>query len=218
MRDRAERSGQIPIHGAVAFEGMRRAGRLAAETLDMIGAHVRPGVTTDELNRICHEFILDHGATPAPLGYRGYPKATCISLNEVVCHGIPSATRLARRDILNIDVTVILDGWYGDSSRMYFADEPVTQRVKLCQTTFEALWKGIEAVRPGATLGDLGHAIQSFVEAQRLFGRARLLRPWHRPRVPRCAEHSALRQAGHRRRARAGHAVHDRADGQYRHL
>jgi len=164
MRDRAERSSQIPIHGTQAFEGMRRAGKLAAETLDMIGDHVRPGISTDELNRICHAFILDHGATPAPLGYRGYPKATCISLNEVVCHGIPSSAKLARRDILNIDVTVILDGWYGDSSRMYFADEPVTQKLALCKTTFDALWKGIDAVKPGATLGDLGHAIQSFVE------------------------------------------------------
>ena len=166
MRDRADRHSQIPIHGAVAFEGMRRAGRLAAETLDMIGAHVRPGIATEELDRICHAFILDHGATPAPLGYRGYPKATCISLNEVVCHGIPGSTKLARRDILNIDVTVILDGWYGDSSRMYFADEPVTQKVSLCKTTYEALWKGINVVRPGTTLGDLGHAIQSFVEGQ----------------------------------------------------
>jgi len=153
----APRSMEVPIHGAEAFEGMRAAGQLAAAALDMIGEHVQPGVTTEELDRICHEFI----------GYRGYPKATCISLNEVVCHGIPSNRKLDKRDILNIDVTVILNGWFGDSSRMYFADEPVTQKQKLCEVTFEALWRGIRAVKPGATLGDLGHAIQSFVEDQR---------------------------------------------------
>lgn len=166
-KDGAARSTDVPIHDATAFEGMRKAGQLAAATLDMIGEHVRPGVTTEELDRICHEFILAHDAVPAPLGYRGYPKATCISLNEVVCHGIPGDYALAKRDILNIDVTVILDGWYGDSSRMYFADEPVTLKQKLCEVTFEALWQGIRAVRPGATLGDLGHAIQTYVESHR---------------------------------------------------
>jgi methionyl aminopeptidase len=164
--DSAARSTQVPIHDADAFEKMRRAGQLAAATLDMIGEHVRPGVTTEELDRLCHAFILDHDAVPAPLGYRGYPKATCISLNEVVCHGIPSSYKLAKRDILNIDVTVILDGWYGDSSRMYFADEPVTLKKRLCEVTYEALWRGIRAVRPGATLGDLGHAIQHYVEGE----------------------------------------------------
>ena len=150
VSERAPKSPQIPIHDAAAFEGMRHAGKLAAATLDMIGEHVQPGVATEELDRICHAFILDHGAAPAPLGYRGFPKATCISLNEVVCHGIPSNYALAKRDILNIDVTVILNGWYGDSSRMYFADEPVTLKQKLCEITFEALWRGIRAVRPGA--------------------------------------------------------------------
>ncbi|MGI9433279.1 MAG: type I methionyl aminopeptidase [Geminicoccaceae bacterium] len=164
--DSAARRTQVPIHDAEAFESMRRAGQLAAATLDMIGEHVKPGVTTEALDRLCHEFILAHDAQPAPLGYRGYPKATCISLNEVVCHGIPNSYKLAKRDILNIDVTVILDGWYGDSSRMYFADEPVTQKKKLCEVTFEALWRGIRAVRPGATLGDLGDAIQSYVESE----------------------------------------------------
>ena len=161
------RSIDVPIHDAAAFEGMRRAGQLAAAALDMIGDYVKPGVTTEELDRVCHEFILAHDAVPAPLGYRGYPKATCISLNEVVCHGIPSSYALAKRDILNIDITVILDGWYGDSSRMYFADEPVTLKHNLCKVAFEALWRGIRAVRPGATLGDLGHAIQSYVEGER---------------------------------------------------
>lgn len=162
--DSAARSTEVPIHDAEAFESMRHAGQLAAATLDMIGDHVKPGITTEELDRICHDYILAHGAVPAPLNYRGYPKATCISLNEVVCHGIPGGRKLEKRDLLNIDVTVILDGWYGDSSRMYFADEPVTQKLKLCQVTFEALWRGIRVVRPGATLGDLGHAIQTYVE------------------------------------------------------
>ncbi len=166
--NRAARNAEIPLHDAVAFAGMRRAGQLAAETLDMIGEHVVPGVTTEELDRICHEFILAHDATPAPLGYRGYPKATCISLNEVVCHGIPSNKKLDKRDILNIDVTVILDGWYGDSSRMYFAGEPVTQKLDLVKVTYESLWRGIRAVRPGARLGDIGYAIQAFVEGQGL--------------------------------------------------
>lgn len=164
--DSAARSSEVPIHDAKAFEGMSRAGQLAAATLDMIGEYVEPGMTTEALDQICHKFILAHDAVPAPLGYRGYPKATCISLNEVVCHGIPGHKKLEKRDILNIDVTVILDGWYGDSSRMYFAGEPVTQKLNLCKTTFEALWRGIRTVRPGATLGDLGHAIQSYVEGE----------------------------------------------------
>src|SRR6202012_3155260 len=108
----------IKLHSPEDFAGMRAAGRLAAETLDMITAHVRPGVTTNELNDICEKFIRDHGAVPAPLNYRGYPKATCISLNHVVCHGIPGERALTETDILNIDVTVILNGWYGDTSRM----------------------------------------------------------------------------------------------------
>ncbi len=157
----------VPLHGAAAFEGMRRAGRLAAEILDMIDAHVRPGVTTGELDRRMHAAIEDAGATAAPLGYRGYPKATCISLNHVVCHGIPGDRALKDGDILNIDVTVVLDGWHGDSSRMYFAGKPPVKARRLCRVTFEALWKGIEQVRPGATLGDVGHAVQRHAESHR---------------------------------------------------
>ena len=147
---------------------MRRAGHLAAETLDFITPFVMPGVTTGKLNELAETFIRDHGATPAPLGYRGYPKATCISLNHVVCHGIPGDRRLADGDILNIDITVILNGWHGDSSRMYFSGDKISVKARrLVDVTYEALMRGIAVVRPGATVGDIGHAIQSFVEEQR---------------------------------------------------
>lgn len=159
---------RITIHAPEDFAGMRAAGRLAAETLDMIAPHVRPGITTNELDQICHDFMLAHHAVPATLGYRGYPKSSCISLNHVVCHGIPGDRRLLDGDILNIDVTVILDGWFGDSSRMFVAGQPGTKARMLMDVTYQALMRGIEAVRPGATLGDIGHAIQSFVEGQRM--------------------------------------------------
>ena len=162
-----ESDSKIRLHGAEDFEGMRRAGRLAAAALDFITPHVVPGVTTGRLDELLETFIRDHGAVPAPLGYRGYPKATCISTNHVVCHGIPGEKRVQAGDILNIDVTVILDGWYGDTSRMYLGgDVPIKAR-RLVDVTYEALMRGIAAVRPGATLGDVGWAIQSYVEANR---------------------------------------------------
>lgn len=157
----------IRIHGPDDFEGMRRAGRLAAETLDHITPLVVPGVTTEELDNACHAYILDHGATPAPLGYRGFPKSICTSVNHVVCHGIPGDKRLANGDIVNIDVTVILDGWHGDTSRMFHVGEVKRKAERLVEVTFHALWKGIEVVRPGATVGDIGHAIQEYVEGER---------------------------------------------------
>jgi len=155
-----------PIHGAEGFAGMRRAGRLAAATLDFVAPHVRPGVTTAELDRLCEGFIRDHGAVPAPLGYRGYPKATCISVGSVVCHGIPDERPLGFRDVLNIDVTVLLDGWHGDTSRMFAAGTPSAAARRLVETTRAALDRALAVVRPGATLGDIGHAIQSLAEAQ----------------------------------------------------
>jgi methionyl aminopeptidase len=158
---------RITIHKPEDFAGMRAAGRLAAETLDMITPHVRPGITTGELDQICHDFMVANGAVSATLGYRGYPKSSCISINHVVCHGIPGDRRLVEGDILNIDITVILDGWYGDSSRMYVAGQPSTRARVLMDVTYEALMRGVRAVRPGATLGDIGHAIQTYVEAQR---------------------------------------------------
>ena len=146
---------------------MRRAGGLAAATLDFITPSVQVGVTTEELDRLCHNYILDHGATPAPLGYRGYPKSICTSINHVVCHGIPTdKKRLADGDIINIDVTVILDGWHGDTSRMFFVGKPKVKAKRLVDTTFEAMWRGIEAVKPGARLGDVGHAIQTYAEGK----------------------------------------------------
>ena len=158
---------RITLYRPEDFDGMRRAGRLAAETLDMIAARVRTGVTTGELDRLCHEFIVAHGATPAPLGYRGYPKSICTSINHVVCHGIPGDRRLEAGDVLNIDVTVVLDGWHGDSSRMYCAGAPSTRARNLMDITYEAMLRGVAAVRPGATLGDVGYAIQAFVEGNR---------------------------------------------------
>lgn len=146
---------------------MRAAGRLAAETLDMISPYIRPGVTTAELDRLCHDFIVAHGARPAPLGYRGFPKSICTSINHVVCHGIPGERRLLEGDVLNIDVTVVLDGWHGDTSRMYAAGTPTVRARKLMDVTYESLLRGVRAVRPGVTLGDVGHAIQSYVEGKR---------------------------------------------------
>ncbi len=159
----------VPLFGPEEFAAMRRAGQLAAMTLDYITPFVRPGISTGELDRLIAAFIADHGARSATLGYRGYPKSCCISVNHVVNHGIPSDDKILRDgDILNIDVTVILDGWYGDTSRMYFAGEriPVKAR-RLVEVTFEAMWAGIRAVRPGATLGDVGHAIQRVAESNR---------------------------------------------------
>jgi methionyl aminopeptidase len=165
--DGGAESRRIRLHKPEDFAPMRAAGKLAAETLDMIGEHVLPGVTTERLNQLCHDFILDHKAIPAPLNYRGFPKSICTSINHVVCHGIPGDKKLLNGDIVNIDVTVILDGWYGDSSRMYGAGEISTKAKRLIEVTYESLMRGIAVVKPGATLGDIGYAIQSYVEAQR---------------------------------------------------
>ena len=157
----------IPLHDEEGFAAMRRAGELAARTLDHVTPFVKPGVSTQELDDIIDAFMRDHDGVPATLGYRGYPKSSCISVNHVVNHGIPSAAKkLAKADIVNIDVTVILDGWYGDTSRMYVAGQPKSFAAKLIQVTHDALFKGIEAVRPGNTFGDIGKEIQSFVEAK----------------------------------------------------
>jgi methionyl aminopeptidase len=144
---------------------MRVAGRLAAEVLEMIGEYVRPGVTTEELDRICHEYIVNRqGAIPAPLNYRGFPKSICTSVNHQVCHGIPGNKRLKRGDIVNIDITVIKDGFHGDTSKMFFVAEPPILARRLVKVTQAAMRRGIAEVRPGATLGDVGHAIQTYVE------------------------------------------------------
>lgn len=159
---------RIKIHGPAEFEAMRKAGKLAAEVLDFITPQVKPGVTTDALDRLCHGFIVDHGAIPAPLNYRGFPRSICTSINHVVCHGIPGDRRLAEGDILNIDITVILDGWHGDTSRMFFLGDRIPVKAKrLVEVTYEAMMRGIAAVRPGVHVGDIGHAIQTYAEAQR---------------------------------------------------
>jgi methionyl aminopeptidase len=159
--------GFIPLNGPDAFAGMRRAGRLAAEMLDFITPYVVPGVTTGELDRLCHDFAAARGAVSAPLGYRGFPRSICTSVNHVVCHGIPGERALQEGDIINIDVTPILDGWHGDSSRTYPVGKVGVKATKLMDVTYEAMMRGIAAVRPGATLGDIGEAIQRHAEAHR---------------------------------------------------
>jgi len=165
--DSPVRTSAIKIHTPDDFDGMRRAGRLAAECLDMLTPHVVPGVLTDALDRMAREFILDHGGLPACLFYRGYAKTVCISTNHVVCHGIPGDRPLREGDIANIDVTVIVDGWHGDTSRMYGVGEVSPRARRLVDVTYEAMMLGIAAAKPGARFGDIGHAIQTFAEAQR---------------------------------------------------
>ncbi|MFA7665200.1 MAG: type I methionyl aminopeptidase [Burkholderiaceae bacterium] len=162
----------IPIKTASEIEAMRIAGRLASEVLDYITPHVRPGVTTGTLDRLCHAYMTDvQGTVPAPLnyappGYQPFPKATCTSVNHQVCHGIPGDRVLKSGDIVNIDITVIKDGFHGDTSRMFMVGEPSIAARRLCQVTWECMWLGIDQVRPGATVGDIGHAIQRYAEAQ----------------------------------------------------
>lgn len=157
----------VTIKTPEEVEKMRVAGRLAAEVLDMIAEHVVPGVTTGELDLICHDYIVNkQHAIPAPLNYKGFPRSICTSVNHQVCHGIPGEKRLKKGDIINIDVTVIKDQYHGDTSRMYFVGEPSIQARRLVQTTHECMYLGIEQVRPGARLGDIGHAIQQHAERQ----------------------------------------------------
>ena len=151
-------------HPKKDFLKMRKAGKLAAQVLDYINDFIEPNITTNYLNDLCHQFIIENNAIPAPLNYKGFPKSTCISVNHVVCHGIPGDKILKYGDILNIDVTVILDGWYGDTSRMFYVGKPSTKAKILTKITYECLMIGIETVKPGKTLGDLGFAIQSHAE------------------------------------------------------
>ncbi|MBK4720615.1 type I methionyl aminopeptidase [Azospirillum sp. YIM DDC1] len=160
---------KIPLHGPEEFEGIRKAGRLAAATLDHITPHVVPGVSTGHLNRLIETFMRDNGAIPATLGYHGYPAASCISPNHVVNHGIPSDDKkLVDGDIVNVDVTVILDGWYGDTSRMFFVGDKIGVKArKLVDITYQAMMAGIAQAKPGNHLGDIGHAIQTLAESHR---------------------------------------------------
>jgi methionyl aminopeptidase len=158
---------QVSVKSASEQEAMRVAGRLAADVLDMIGPHIRAGMTTAEIDRICHDFIVDiQKAVPAPLNYKGFPKSICTSVNHVVCHGIPGDKVLKTGDIVNVDITVIKDGFHGDTSRMFFVGDASIQARRLCEVGFEAMWRGIRTIRPGTRLGDLGHTIQAFVEGQ----------------------------------------------------
>lgn len=157
----------IKIYDENDFKGLRIAGKLAAETLDYITDFVKEGVSTLELNDLCDDFINKNGGVSACIGYRGYPKSVCISLNHVVCHGIPEAQKkLKKGDILNIDVTVIVDGYYGDTSRMYYVGEPSIKAKRLCDITYKSLWLGIEQVKPGNHIGDIGYVIQKYAESE----------------------------------------------------
>ena len=166
--DRVEpKNGVIKLHGEAGFEGMRKAGRLAAEILDALTAHVKPGVTTEEIDRIVYSMTLDGGGVPATLGYRGYTKSCCTSINHVVCHGIPGDKALKDGDIVNIDVTPILDGWHGDTSRMFFVGQPNVKAKRLVDVTYECLMLGLEQAKPGNRLGDISNAIQTHAEKHR---------------------------------------------------
>ena len=160
-------TGQIRLHGPEAFEGMRKAGQLAASCIDMLIKETRPGISTQRLNDLTMQFARDHGALPATLYYRGYHKVICTSLNHVVCHGIPDDKPLNDGDILNIDVTLILDGWHGDTSRMAAVGEVSVKAKRLMDVTYESMMRGIAAIKPGAKLRDIGKAIQAYAEGER---------------------------------------------------
>jgi methionyl aminopeptidase len=167
IRSAGRESSAIKLHGPEAFAAMRKAGQLAAAALDMIGPFVEPGVTTEELDERVLEFALDNGAVPAPLNYRGFPKSICTSINHVVCHGIPGPKPLREGDIVNIDVTLIVDGWHGDTSRMYAVGAISRRAERLIEVTYEALRLGVAQARPGNTIGHIGAAIQEFAEKER---------------------------------------------------
>ena len=168
MRDAAlKRPRDVQIHGPEAFAAMRKVGRLTAQMLDDITPHVVPGITTGEIDQIIYDMHIATGSIPGPLNYRGYPKSVCTSVNHIVCHGIPGDRVLKDGDIINIDVSPILDGWFGDSSRTYFVGDVKIKARRLVEVTYEALMRGIAAVKPGATLGDVGYAIQSYAEDNR---------------------------------------------------
>ena len=158
-------SGAVKLHGPEAFEGMRKAGHLAASCLDMLIEHVKPGVKTSRLDDLAHDFVVSNGGIPATIFYRGYKYSSCISINEVVCHGMPSDRELRDGDILNIDVTAIVDGWHGDTSRMYLCGDVPLKARRLVDVTYDAMMHGIATIKPGSRTGDLGRAIQAYAEA-----------------------------------------------------
>lgn len=160
-------TGQIKLHGEDAFAGMRKAGQLTARALDLLAPFIEPGVTTAQIDDLVYEFAMDNGAVPATVNYRGYRYSSCTSINHVVCHGMPNDKPLRQGDIVNVDVTLILDGWHGDSSRMYAAGEITRRAERLINVTYEALMRGVGVVQPGATTGDIGAAIQEYAEGER---------------------------------------------------
>jgi methionyl aminopeptidase len=167
IQDSMLRTTQISLKTPEEQQKLRVAGALAADVLDMVGDHVRPGISTEELDAICNDYIVNVQKTiPANVGYRGFPKTVCTSVNHVVCHGIPNDRKLKNGDILNVDVAIIKDGWHGDTSRMYFVGKPPAFALRLAQVCKDAMWQAIGLVRPGAHLGDIGHAIQSMAEAE----------------------------------------------------
>jgi len=157
----------VQLKSAADIEAMRPACQLAANTLIMIEEHIKPGITTEKINTLVHEYTIQHGGVPAPLNYRGFPKSVCTSLNHVVCHGIPDNKKLKDGDIINVDVTTIIDGWHGDTSKTFYVGKPKVRAEKVTEVAREALQLGIDVVKPGATLGDIGYAIQTFVEKNR---------------------------------------------------
>ncbi len=194
--DVSERNPRIRLHTKDDFVSMRKAGKLAAECLDVLVAAAQPGVTTDALDKLCTTFARDNKAIPATVNYRGYKHALCTSINHVVCHGMPNDKPLLDGDIVNIDVTLIVDGWFGDTSRMANVGNVSRKAERLVEITYECLMRGIAAAKPGNTLGDVGHAIQSYAEAGTLFRCERFLRSWFGPSVSRSPQCVALRQAG----------------------
>ena len=162
------KTGHIKLYGPEGFEGMRRAGQLTAKVLDEVAEMVRPGVSTEAIDKLVFDFAMDHGAYPATLMYRGYRYSVCTSINHVVCHGMPNARPLREGDIVNVDVTLVVDGWYGDSSRMYAVGQIPRRAERLLDVTYESMMIGIQAIKPGAHVGDIGAAIQEFVEPQHM--------------------------------------------------
>jgi methionyl aminopeptidase len=156
----------IRLKQAADIEAIRKAGQLALATLELVEQHLRPGIRTEEINTLVHDYTLAHGAVPAPLNYRGFPKSVCVSINDVICHGIPGERRVESGDIVNVDVTPILDGYYADANKTFFAGEPSAQARKIVTVAAQCLWAGIEMVKPGNTLGDIGWAIQHHAESQ----------------------------------------------------
>ena len=216
VEDRVEaRNGVIKLHGPDGFAGMRKAGRLAAEILDALVPHVVPGVTTGEIDDMVREHMLRKGAIPATLGYRGYTKSCCTSINHVVCHGIPGDRALKDGDIVNIDVTPIVDGWHGDTSRMFLVGDVPLKARKLVDVTYECLTIGLEQAKPGNRLGDIAAAIQRHAEASRYT----VVRDFCGHGVGRLfhdSPESSMPAARHRPRASPGHVLHGRTDDQHR--